>query len=116
MRINEVAVDDTADKLLALAQFAVGRATDTSAKLQMPVQAFINRAKNIGIDITPDTLQSLVGQPPLSGIIEPMSPDATELIFKGGEQPGPTTMPVNKAQNIVAQAAKSAMNKDRNLG
>jgi hypothetical protein len=45
-----------------------------------------------------------------------MSPDATELIFKGGEQPGPTAMPVNQAQNIVAQAAKSAMNKDRNLG
>jgi hypothetical protein len=115
MRINEVAVDDTADKLLALAQFAVGRATDTSAKLQMPVQAFINRAKNIGIDITPDTLQSLVGQPPLSGLIEPMSPDATELIFKGGEQPGPTTMPVNKAQDIVAQAAKSAAKKDRGV-
>jgi len=115
MRINEVAVDDTADKLLALAQFAVGRATDTSAKLQMPVQAFINRAKNIGIDITPDTLQSLVGQPPLSGLIEPMSPDATELIFKGGQQPGPITMPVNKAQDIVAQAAKSAAKKDRGV-
>jgi hypothetical protein len=57
MRINEVEADDTADKLLALARFAVGRAQDTSAKMQMPVQAFINRAQSMGVDITPDTLQ-----------------------------------------------------------
>jgi hypothetical protein len=30
-------------------------------------------------------------------------------IFKGGEQPADVAMPVNKAQNIVASAAKSAM-------
>ena len=78
MRINEVEVDATADKLMALAKFAVGRAQDTSAKMQMPVQAFINRAQSMGIDITPDTLQTLVGQPPLSGLIEPMDPNATE--------------------------------------
>jgi len=115
MRINEVEADDTADRLLALARFAVGRAQDTSAKKQMPVQAFINRAQSMGIDITPDTLQTLVGQPPLSGLIEPMSPDATELIFKGGDQPGPVTMPVNQAQDIVASAAQSAMKKDRSI-
>ena len=39
MRINEVEADATADKLMALAKFAVGRAQDTSAKMQMPVQA-----------------------------------------------------------------------------
>ena len=115
MRINEVEANDTADKLLALARFAVGRAQDTSAKMQMPVQAFINRAQSMGVDITPDTLQTLIGQPPLSGLIEPMSPDATELIFKGGDKPGPVTMPVNQAQNIVAQAAQSAMKKDRGV-
>lgn len=117
MRINEVEADDTADKLLALARFSVGRAQDTSAKMQMPVQAFINRAQNMGIDITPDTLQTLVGQPPLSGLIEPMSPNATELTFKGGNKPGPgpVTMPVNQAQDIVASAAQSAMKKDRGV-
>ena len=115
MRINEVEADDTADRLMALAQFAVGRAQDTSAKMQMPVAAFINRAQSMGIDINADTLQTLVGQPPLSGIFNPMEPDATELTFKGGEQPGPVTMPVNQAQDIVASAAKSAMNKDRGV-
>jgi hypothetical protein len=115
MRIDEVEADDTADRLMALARFAAGRANDTSAKMQMPVAAFINRAQSMGIDINADTLQTLVGQPPLSGIFNPMEPDATELTFKGGEQPGPVTMPVNQAQDIVASAAKSAMNKDRGV-
>ena len=115
MRINEVEADDTADRLMALAQFAAGRAQDTSAKLQMPVQAFINRAQSMGIDINADTLQTLVGQPPLNGIFNPMEPDATELTFKGGEQPGPVTMPVNQAQDIVAAAAQSALNKNRGV-
>ena len=115
MRINEVEDDNTADRLMALAQFAAGRAEDTSAKLQMPVQAFINRAQSMGIDIDADTLQSLVGQPPLNGIFNPMNPDATELTFKGNDQTGPVTMPVNQAQDIVASAAQSALKKDRGV-
>ena len=115
MRINEVEDDRTADRLMALAQFAAGRAEDTSAKLQMPVQAFINRAQSMGIDIDADTLQSLVGQPPLNGIFNPMNPDATELTFKGNDQTGPVTMPVNQAQDIVASAAQSALKKDRGV-
>lgn len=115
MRINEVEADDTADRLMALARFAAGRAEDTSAKMQMPVAAFIQRAQSMGIDINADTLQTLVGQPPLNGIFNPMSPDATELTFKGGEETGPVTMPVNQAQDIVANAAQSALNKNRGV-
>jgi hypothetical protein len=115
MRITEVEADNTADRLMALAKFAAGRAEDTSAKMQMPVAAFIQRAQSMGIDIDPDTLQSLVGQPPLNGIFNPMSPDAVELTFKGGDKPGPATMPVNQAQDIVANAAQSALKKDRGV-
>ena len=115
MRINEVEADNTADRLFALAKFAAGRAQDTSSKMQMPVAAFIQRAQSMGIDIDPDTLQSLVGQPPLDGIFNPMSPDAVELTFKGGDKPGPVAMPVNQAQDIVAAAAQSAMNKNRGV-
>jgi len=115
MRINEVEADDTADRLMALAQFAAGRAEDTSAKMQMPVDAFIKRAQSMGIDIDPDTLQTLIGQPPLNGIFNPMDPDATELTFKGNDQTGPVTMPVNQAQDIVAKAAQSALTKDRGV-
>jgi hypothetical protein len=115
MRITEVEADDTADRLMALAQFAAGRAEDTSAKMQMPVDAFIKRAQSMGIDIDPDTLQTLIGQPPLNGIFNPMDPDATELTFKGNDQTGPVTMPVNQAQDIVAKAAQSALTKDRGV-
>jgi hypothetical protein len=115
MRITEVEADDTADRLMALARFAAGRAEDTSAKMQMPVAAFIQRAQSMGIDITPDTLQSLIGQPPLNGIFNPMSPDAVELTFKGGDKPGPVKMPVNQAQDIVANAAQSALKKNRGV-
>ena len=115
MRIDEVEADDTADRLMALAQFAVGRAEDTSAKMQMPVAAFIKRAQSMGIDINADTLQSLISQPPLNGIFNPMEPNATELTFKGGEEPGPVKMPVNQAQDIVANAAQSALKKDRGV-
>ena len=115
MRITEVEADDTADRLMALAQFAAGRAKDTSAKLQMPVDAFIRRAQSMGIDINADTLQTLVGQPPLDGIFNPMAPGAVELTFKGNDQTGPVTMPVNQAQDIVAAAAQSALNKNRGV-
>jgi len=115
MRINEVEADDTADRLMALAQFAQGRAEDTSAKMQMPVAAFIQRAQSMGIDIDPDTLQSLVSQPPLNGIFNPMAPDAVELTFKGGDKSGPVKMPVNQAQDIVANAAQSALKKNRGV-
>jgi hypothetical protein len=115
MRITEVEADNTADRLMALAQFAVGRAEDTSAKMQMPVAAFIRRAQSMGIDINADTLQTLISQPPLNGIFNPMEPNATELTFKGGEEPGPVTMPVNQAQDIVAKAAQSALKKDRGV-
>ena len=115
MRITEVEADNTADRLMALARFAAGRAEDTSAKMQMPVAAFIQRAQSMGIDIDPDTLQSLVSRPPLNGIFNPMAPDAVELTFKGGDKPGPVKMPVNQAQDIVANAAQSALKKNRGV-
>ena len=72
--------------------------------------------QSLGINVTPDNIEEIVGQPPLSGVLEPMTPDATEIIFKGeGEPAEPVAMPVNKAQDIVANAAKSAMNKSRDV-
>jgi len=46
--------------------------------------------------------------------LEPMDPNTGMLMFKGAGQPD-VAMPVNKAQDIVASAAKSAMNKDRGV-
>jgi hypothetical protein len=68
----------------------------------------------LDINITPQNLADVVSQEPLSNLLEPMDPNTGVLMFKGAGQPD-VAMPVNKAQDIVASAAKSAMKKDRGV-
>lgn len=111
MRIQEVATPvDT--RLLALSSFLKGRAQDTGAKMEYPTAGFINLAHNLGIEITAQQLQQLIAQPPLDAIFDPMEPNSPVLKFKTGESE-PLEMPVDKAEQIVAKAAKSAMKRDR---
>jgi len=114
MRIDDVANTTGAtpepQKLMGLVSFLAGRSEDRSAQKQIDQRAFIELARGLGIVIAPNQLADLVGQPPLSNILEPLAPDSQDpIVFKGGEQPAAPSMPVNKAQNIVAAAAKSAM-------
>jgi len=111
MRIDEVGHGHdhgTAAKLLALAEFLLGRARDTGGQKQISMQSFLNLAKGMQIDLTPDTLQTLAGQPPLDGVFLPIEPNSGVIKFKGNSSE-PVAMPVNKAQDIVAAAAKRAM-------
>jgi hypothetical protein len=111
MRINEVGngrSDDTAARLLGLAEFLLGRARDTGGQKQISMQTFLNLAHNMQIDLTPDTLQNMAGQPPLNGVFMPIEPNSGMIRFKGNDS-GPVPMPVNQAQDIVAAAAKRAM-------
>jgi hypothetical protein len=114
MRIDEVANTSGAtpdpEKLMGLVTFLAGRAEDRGAQKQIDQKAFVELARNLGITIAPNQLADIVGQPPLSNILEPLAPDSQDpIVFKGGEKPADTKMPVNKAQDIVASAAKSAM-------
>ena len=112
MRINEMA-DPTASRLLGVAQFLLGRAENTNGKKQINTGTFVNIAQSLGIEITPQTLADLSNQPPLNGVIEPIQPGADTITFSNG-QPD-VAMPVDQAQNIVANAAKSAAKKDRGV-
>lgn len=105
------------DQLMGLVSFLAGRAKDTGSQKQISQQAFISLAQSLDINVTDQNIAELVGQPPLSNLLEPLAPDSPQdpIVFKGGEAPAPATMPVNKAQNIVAAAAKSAMKKDRGV-
>ena len=119
MRINEVAnttgTTPEPEKLMGLVSFLAGRAEDQDGQKQIDQRAFIELARGLGITIAPNQLADLVGQPPLSNILEPLAPDSQDpIIFKGGEQPADVAMPVNKAQDIVASAAKSAMKRGLN--
>jgi hypothetical protein len=116
MKIFEVAGDSSTpspDQLLGLVQFLAGRADDTSAPQQISVDAFINLAQSLDINVTKNNVQEIVGQPPLSSVLEPFDPNTNQIVFKGAETGEPVKMPVNKAQDIVAAAAKSAMKRDR---
>lgn len=120
MRINEVAdlseFTPKPDELMGLVSFLAGRAEDTGSQKQISQQAFINLAQSLDINVNEKNVAELVGQPPLSNLLEPLAPNSTDpIVFKGGETVNPGTMPVNRAQDIVANAAKSAAQKDRGV-
>ena len=117
MRIDEVnsgSDGGAAAKLLALAEFLLGRAKDTAGKKQISMQSFLRLAHNMQIDLTPQTLQDMASRPPLNAVIMPIEPNSNVIRFVGDETE-PTAMPVNKAQDIVASAAKKAAKKDRGV-
>lgn len=112
MRLRELAEPPVPkpDQLLGLVEFLAGRADDTGARRQISKAAFMSLAQLLGINVTAANLNAIVGRPPLSNMLEPVEPGSDMITFRGGEV-APTQMPVNRAQDIVAQAAKSALNK-----
>ena len=98
------------DKMVALVTVLAGRAKNTGAAQQIGVDAFVNLAKSMCIVIHPDDLNTLVSQEPLSNVFEPMEPNTGVLKFKGNDEQT-NNMPVDAAQDIVAQNAKRAMKK-----
>jgi len=119
MRICEVAdlseFTPKPDQLMGLVSFLKGRAEDTNAAKEISQDTFISLAQSLDINVNKQNIAELVGQPPLSNLLEPLTPNSTDpIVFKGGE-PVNAEMPVNQAQNIVAAAAKSAAKKDRGV-
>jgi len=112
MRLREVAgsMDVEPSKLVGLVDFLSGRAQDTSARRQIDKDTFIQLAQQLKINITDANLQDFTSKPPLSNLLEPYDPNSGVVVFRGGDS-SPTEMPVAKAQDIVAKAAKSALKK-----
>jgi hypothetical protein len=107
MLICEVA-DASAQKLVALSQFLLGRSQDESAKKQISTTAFIDLANSLGVTVTPDNLGDMIAQPPLSNILEPLEPNSGVVRFKGDTEAA-TGMSVDQARAVVDSNAKSAM-------
>lgn len=106
---NPQAVDSA--KLMALSQFLTGRADDTNAKKEISTQAFIQMAQNLGVQVTPDTVADIIAKPPLSNVLQPYDQNSGTIRFKGNEEPGEEPMDTEKAQQVVNQNAKSALNR-----
>ena len=107
MLIREVA-DPNAQKLAALSQFLLGRSQDETAKKQISQNAFIDLAKSLGVNVTPENLGDLISQEPLSNILEPLEPNSGVVRFKGDTEAA-TGMSVDQARAVVYSNAKAAM-------
>lgn len=95
-------------KLVALAEFLIGRANDTDTRKQISVDAFLKLAQGQGIALTRDQLITQSQTPPLSNVIQ--SIDGDTIIFKGGEAVT-DTMTVDQAQQTVDQMANRVAKK-----
>jgi hypothetical protein len=107
MRIFEVA-DPNAQKLMALSQFLSGRSDDENAKKQISQDAFIQAAKSLGVNVTPNNLGTIISQPPLSNILEPLDPQSGVIRFKGNTD-DTAGMSVDQAHAVVDSNAKAAL-------
>lgn len=117
MRIDEVENTQPLDpnKLKGLVDFLSGRADDENAQKQISTDAFISAARSLGFPVSDQNIVSIVSQPPLDSVLEPMDPqNPTVIKYKGAGEELSTKMPVNKAQDIVAASAKSAMQRGMN--
>ncbi len=95
-------------KLLALAEFLIGRANDTDAPKQISVNAFIKLAQGQGISLNRDQLIVQSQTPPLSNVIQTINGDT--IVFKGAEQVT-DTMTVDQAEKTVDQMANRVAKK-----
>ena len=107
MLIREVA-DPNTQRLAALSQFLLGRSEDETAKKQISQTAFIDLAKSLGVNVTPENLGNLISQEPLSNILEPLEPNSGVVRFKGDTEVT-TGMSVDQARAVVDSNAKAAL-------
>ena len=112
MKIFEVEEDPAAangKKLAAISMFLSSRAGDEAAKKEISQAAFIDIAKSMGVNVTPQNLGDLINQEPLSNILEPLDPNSGVVRFLGNDEPADGAMAVDQARDIVDQNAKKAM-------
>lgn len=107
MKIFEVE-DPGAQKLVALSKFLSGRSNDENTKKEISQTAFIQAAKSLGVNVTPDNLAQLINQEPLSNVLEPLEPNSKVVRFKGNTE-ATTGMSVDQAQEVVNANAKAAL-------
>ena len=107
MKIFEVA-DPNGQKLMALSQFLSGRSEDESAEKQISQDAFIDLAKSLGVNVTPENLGDLIAKQPLNNVLEPLEPNSGVVRFKGDTE-ATTGMSVDLGGRRIIKKAKAAM-------
>ena len=119
MLIFEIENSEPVDtnKLASLVQWLSGIAGDYNAKKEISVKTFVELAKNLGINVSPLTINDLIAQEPLSNMLMPIDPSNPDVIkYIGNEEPegqesGEEQMNPDDSEQVVANSANSAMKK-----
>lgn len=96
------------ETLAAISKLLSGRAEDQAAKKQISVEAFLDIARSMGINVTEENLGEMITKPPLSNLLEPYDPTTGVVSFKGDTEVAPG-MSVDQAEQVVDANAKAAM-------
>ena len=99
-----------AQKVFVLSKLLMGQNSDTGAKNEMTLPAFLDAARDAGAPITAEQLGELISDPngSLKEVLEPLQPNEGVVRFKGNT-PIAMGMSVNQAHDTVDRNAKAAM-------
>ena len=110
MKTSEILHESNLEQLAALGQFLIGRANDQNSTSKLSVEAFISIAGKMGIPLDADSLQDMVMQGELDGVINDV--DNKEISFKSEKQVQDNPeLSMDKARNTVNNMAQRAMRK-----
>jgi hypothetical protein len=110
MKASEVLQESNLEQLTALGQFLIGRANDKNATSKLSVDAFISIASKMGIPLDAESLQDMVMQGELAGVINDVNDEQISFNSEKQVQDNPE-LSMDKSRNTVNNMAQRAMRK-----
>jgi hypothetical protein len=110
MKTYEVLQESNLEQLAALGQFLIGRANDKNATSKLSVDAFISIASKMGIPLDAESLQDMVMQGELAGVINDVNDEQISFNSEKQVQDNPE-LSMDKSRNTVNNMAQRAMRK-----
>jgi hypothetical protein len=110
MKASEVLQESNLEQLTALGQFLIDRANDKNATSKLSVDAFISIASKMGIPLDAESLQDMVMQGELAGVINDVNDEQISFNSEKQVQDNPE-LSMDKARNTVNNMAQRAMRK-----
>ena len=110
MKASEVLQESNLEQLTALGQFLIDRANDKNATSKLSVDAFISIASKMGIPLDAESLQDMVMQGELAGVINDVNDEQISFNSEKQVQDNPE-LSMDKSRNTVNNMAQRAMRK-----
>ena len=110
MKVKDVLQESNLEQLTALGQFLIGRANDKNATSKLSVDAFISIASKMGIPLDAESLQDMVMQGELAGVINDVNDKEISFNSEKQVQDNPQ-LSMDKSRNTVNNMAQRAMRK-----